>query len=84
MAELSRTRPGAVPSAITYCCYTAVGALLQALDLAQQPINRSSLQGALSRLNEVTLPDGVLPVREREVIFPMTPKIFRHGKIISY
>lgn len=57
------------PSAATYCCYTALSVLLQALSDEKCSAGRAELVSCLETMDSFHLLDESLPLRGREVIY---------------
>ena len=77
-------RENAVASAATYCCYTAITALLQALDGVSERITPELTGRRLASLTQINLLDETLEMRDHEAMFPMVFKTFRSGKLESF
>ena len=81
---LSAYRDEVLPSAVNYACFSALRALLQALEGVPAPADRSSLYQALRSLPTVQLPDEEVPMQDREARFSPALKVFRQGQIIDW
>lgn len=68
-------------SAVGYCCFTALAALLQTVKEAGPGADRGKVVHALSSLREVRLPDGVLKIEDREAVYPVETMVIKGGRI---
>lgn len=79
--RLRELYPGAAPTSISYSCYAAASAVLQARERAEEPVDRDAMQQALHKLEEIKLLDGTLPLVDREAQFMPAAKVIRRGAV---
>lgn len=68
-------------SAVTFACYGALAAVLEALQKNSAIENPQMMQAALAELKSVPLLDQTLPLVEHEALFPLSYKVIRRGEI---
>lgn len=78
--KLDQLYPGALPTSVTYSCFTGLSFLLSAVKGNENVRGKEEFYADLKKIPFVPLPDENLPMKEREVHFEMAGKTIRNGK----
>lgn len=81
--QLAAKAPNAAPS-ISFVCYTAVAALIQALNDDPTVSNRSQCYQAMLRTTSVRLLDGELKIVNREGQYQLVPRTIHNGVVVPF
>jgi branched-chain amino acid transport system substrate-binding protein len=65
----------------TYICYVAAASIIQALNNSQHSGQPKTFSQSLLSLEQVTLLDDVIAVRDREVQYPQKLRVIRNGLV---
>ncbi|MBX7138804.1 MAG: ABC transporter substrate-binding protein [Oligoflexia bacterium] len=67
----------------TYICYVATTAAIDSFSLVSGEITRQSYSETIDKLRAVELLDGVLPVRDREIQYPLVAREIKHSSVVT-
>jgi ABC-type branched-subunit amino acid transport system substrate-binding protein len=81
LAALKKAYPEEEATGITYCCFVAASLVSQVCGDGTCS-SAEALQGKLTKVSNIELPDGNLVVKDREVVFPVVVKHVTKGKVV--
>lgn len=83
LAAAGRVESGTAVSAVTWCCFTALAAVLQAVDERTGISTPREMYQALLEIDQVQLPDGPIKLVNREAQYGMQYNIYRDGRLAA-